>query len=109
VNPKGRTREDAEAESELLRAGKLVGERDVTPESLVGGDEQAAGGAAGVVGTDRSVDVASVEGDVVVLRRAGLAGPDRSDVEGEPGGTGCALAEGGGGGDDTDDGEGSAH
>jgi hypothetical protein len=91
VHPEGRagfgcTGEAVEAESELLRAGKLVGERDVTPESLVRGDEQAASGGTGVVGADRRVDIAGVKGDIVVLRRAGLAWPDRSDVESERGG-----------------------
>jgi hypothetical protein len=80
-------------ESKLLRAGKFVSERDVTPEGLVGGDEQAAVGGAGVVGTNSSVDVTGVEGDVGVLRRGGITGPDRSDVEDEWSWAGNGLGE----------------
>ena len=68
----------------------------------MGSDEIAAGSGAGVVGADGSVDVAGVEGDVGVLRRAGLAGSDRGHVEGERDQAGGSLGESGGGGEDAD-------
>ena len=99
----GDSGEDAEAESEFLRAGEFVGEGDEVPKRLVGGDEVASGGGAGVVGADAAVDVAGVEWDVGVLRAAGLAGPDGGDVEGERGRGRRALGEGrGAGGEDAD-------
>jgi len=98
----GQTGEVIEAEGEFLGSGKLVRERDVTPERLVGGDEQTAGGTAGVVGADRSVDIPGVEGDVGVLRRTGLAGTDRSGVESQRGPAGSGLGQSGGDGDEAD-------
>ena len=53
----------------------------------MGGDQEAAGGGAGVVGTDGAIDVAGIQGDVGVLRDSGFAGADGGDVEGGEGGS----------------------
>ena len=85
--------ENAEAQGEFLRAGKLVGERNVAPECLVGRDKKAAGGGAGVVGTDGAVDVAGVEWDIGVLRAPGLVGRTEATSKASVAGAGALWAK----------------
>ena len=70
----------------------------------MGDDEKAAGGAAGIIGADTSVDVAGVERNIGVLGEPGLLGRTEATSKASRAGLGCSLGENRGG-DENEDGK----